>query len=390
MSERSVFYATSNGLIEYNEVDRASLLGFQDSTAVYTAGVDNANTTVRYNWVHDIVPYVNNPTATFGYGIGFRVDDGGEPINIHNNVVSNVGGTGILLKGDDHRVYNNTVLNVGGALGNVGAIIMVDGGQPGDINANSEVYNNIALEITSQWNGAPYVASTSVGTNFTGADGSTELVDPANLDFTPKAGSALIDAGTHLPGYTDGFLGMAPDIGAIEFVALGDMNGNGLVNLGDVAPFIQALVDRAAYDAQMYGVNADITGDIDGSGTFDTGDIEALPALFGGTATARSDTQYTAGQVTDPPWRASSATQLLGEPAVAPNAAADSSSVDEFVLDEFIRDESIHNSALLLGPSARTDRSSPSDKRVTDATSDALLDDGDAVPEQFTSELNAI
>jgi len=46
--------------------------------------------------------------------------------------------------------------------------------------------------------------------------------DPARLyrsddfDFTLAAGSGGIDAGTVLPGVTDGFTGTAPDLGALE------------------------------------------------------------------------------------------------------------------------------------------------------------------------------
>jgi hypothetical protein len=65
----------------------------------------------------------------------------------------------------------------------------------------------------------------------------------------------------------------------VDFI-LGDMDGNGLVNLADVPLFIHALVDRATYDLTYSFVNADAAGDIDGSGTFDLGDT----ALFSGPA----------------------------------------------------------------------------------------------------------
>ncbi len=42
------------------------------------------------------------------------------------------------------------------------------------------------------------------------------LADPDNDDFTPAPGSPAIDSGLHLPGLNDGFLGGAPDIGAVE------------------------------------------------------------------------------------------------------------------------------------------------------------------------------
>ena len=49
-----------------------------------------------------------------------------------------------------------------------------------------------------------------------------ELVDPANFDFRPRAGSVLIDAGVQVTGLdgsdlTAGFVGAAPDIGPYEY-----------------------------------------------------------------------------------------------------------------------------------------------------------------------------
>jgi hypothetical protein len=42
------------------------------------------------------------------------------------------------------------------------------------------------------------------------------LRDPRILDFRPRQGSPLIDAGRQVAGITDGFAGEAPDIGAYE------------------------------------------------------------------------------------------------------------------------------------------------------------------------------
>ena len=73
----------------------------------------------------------------------------------------------------------------------------------------------------------------------------------------------------------------ATDITLEVIVAmLGDLNGDGLVNLDDAGPFMLALTDRSAYDAQYQTVDADILGDMDLSGTFDVGDISALSLLL--------------------------------------------------------------------------------------------------------------
>jgi hypothetical protein len=45
----------------------------------------------------------------------------------------------------------------------------------------------------------------------------TRLYRPEDFDFTLAAGSPAIDAGIVLPGVTDRYTGMAPDLGALEF-----------------------------------------------------------------------------------------------------------------------------------------------------------------------------
>jgi hypothetical protein len=45
----------------------------------------------------------------------------------------------------------------------------------------------------------------------------TRIYRPEDFDFRLVAGAAAIDAGTILPGITDGFAGKAPDLGALEF-----------------------------------------------------------------------------------------------------------------------------------------------------------------------------
>ena len=43
------------------------------------------------------------------------------------------------------------------------------------------------------------------------------LGDPTGGDFAPQPGSALIDRGLFIPGINDGFEGMGPDVGAVEY-----------------------------------------------------------------------------------------------------------------------------------------------------------------------------
>ncbi len=61
---------------------------------------------------------------------------------------------------------------------------------------------------------------------------------------------------------------------------LGDLSGDGMINLGDVPAMMLALTDRAGYDTAYPTVDADIAGDIDNSGSFDLGDLRSFAAMF--------------------------------------------------------------------------------------------------------------
>ena len=76
---------------------------------------------------------------------------------------------------------------------------------------------------------------------------------------------------------------------SLEVLALlGDMDGNNNLTSADMPLFIQAIVARATYDLTYAFVNADVAGDIDGSGIFDLGDLGLFSGLFGGPASAEA------------------------------------------------------------------------------------------------------
>jgi len=63
--------------------------------------------------------------------------------------------------------------------------------------------------------GDPFPEGPNVTHNYRDPD--PQLVNPKSLDFRPAEGSPLIDAGRIIPGFTDKFKGIAPDIGAYEY-----------------------------------------------------------------------------------------------------------------------------------------------------------------------------
>lgn len=63
---------------------------------------------------------------------------------------------------------------------------------------------------------------------------------------------------------------------------LGDMNVDGIVNMGDINPFVQALCDPALYQA-TYHLLSSVHGDINQDGSCDFGDINPFVALLCGS-----------------------------------------------------------------------------------------------------------
>jgi len=67
----------------------------------------------------------------------------------------------------------------------------------------------------------------------------------------------------------------------VEYVILGDMNGDNMVNNADIPAFVLALTDRDVYIA-TYGLDADKRGDFDGDGELNNGDIPGFVARLSG------------------------------------------------------------------------------------------------------------
>ncbi len=83
----------------------------------------------------------------------------------------------------------------------------------------NDVYTT-APGIFTHWMGTPYnsfAAYQGLGQEPNGLSAPPQLVNPAGGDFRPALGSPLIDRGIYVPGISDGYLGAAPDIGALEY-----------------------------------------------------------------------------------------------------------------------------------------------------------------------------
>ncbi len=212
-------YRAQPSIIELNHVYDGGL-ACKDVALIYTGGPTCAGSIVRYNWAHGC-------RTEEGAGLGIRGDDQTRSLTVHHNVVWDCGRDGIIIKGDNNKVHNNTCLYIGtkSRLGNFIAMpVRPEPKKPWrrqypllpEQNRHSAIDNNAARTIVGdQGRRTPFPWPENLSHNYTGEN--PGLVDPANLDFRPKPGSPLIDAGREIPGFTDGFKGKAPDIGAYEF-----------------------------------------------------------------------------------------------------------------------------------------------------------------------------
>jgi hypothetical protein len=225
---RSPFKSTGAGLDaslreqSYNRLNHWGLLQVDDGAGLQVAGDSTQQTIRKHNW------YLRTPMY------GARWD--GKPANSlgtnHHSVAMSMRG-GLQVKGDFQSTYNNTAFNavtdiaqnlkspvVPGLFKN--DIIVVSNSLYGG-NNNSITQNNLADSLAGDRIGDlvkyPLPGTHSYNWNGYVESGKVEdmLVDPGNLDFRPKAGSPMIDAGLVIAGITDGYLGEAPDIGAYEY-----------------------------------------------------------------------------------------------------------------------------------------------------------------------------
>ncbi|MBC8401018.1 MAG: T9SS type A sorting domain-containing protein [Candidatus Marinimicrobia bacterium] len=202
-------------IVEYNDMYDTGYLQ-SDGAIVHLMVGQQPGSETRYNWLHDSPKY------------GIRFDGEGDGNNglIHHNVIWNVRG-GIMIKGYEHMIYNNTAFDNGDK--NDIIIMIAQGGNEGTTTRNnaankiaghrSDTYQNYPVPgiYDHNWNGyetsgdvKDFLISPPSYENF-------EEYNPDEYDFRPRPDSVLIDAGIHVEGITDSYVGNAPDLGAYEY-----------------------------------------------------------------------------------------------------------------------------------------------------------------------------
>jgi hypothetical protein len=151
---------------------------------------------VRYNYIH------HNTTR------GLLVGSGSDSL-AHHNIITGNGTDGINVgfnATSNSHIYNNTIYS------NRNECIEIK-----SESSNVKIKNNLCLD-----NGRNIILNNGtaavIANNLLSTD-STLVVDVKNREFTPRVGSVLIDTGEYISNFSsEKFLGLAPDIGAVEFI----------------------------------------------------------------------------------------------------------------------------------------------------------------------------
>ncbi len=184
--------------IRFNDLSAPGLL-CKDLGVTYQWGINGqdasgARTRIAYNWVHD------NSSADDPLRMGIYLDNWCANFIVDHNVVWNCPTfTGIQINGPslNDLIYNNTLFNCD----NVGTHPYDQWPSP---NPNPAFWTNDVYQ---------YSASNNL---FLATSPQSQLINWTNADFRLKPNAPAINAGVVIPGFTDGYLGGAPDLGAYE------------------------------------------------------------------------------------------------------------------------------------------------------------------------------
>jgi hypothetical protein len=222
--------------IRFNDLSGPGLL-CKDLGVIYVWGINAQGTggpatRIAYNWIHDNNHPVPSPLIYLdNYDLNFVID--------HNVCWNSGGDSGIRINAPaiGHLIYNNTVFNCA----DVGAYTYDC--WP-DSNPDPALWTNDVDQ---------YSASNNL---FLASSPQTQLVNWTNDDFRLMSNAPAIGAGVVIPGFTDGYVGLAPDLGAYEFgsptwnAGVGSQPTLAMINDGGGALTLRASPDAAYY--QLY------------------------------------------------------------------------------------------------------------------------------------------
>ncbi|TCI94337.1 right-handed parallel beta-helix repeat-containing protein [Tenacibaculum sp. M341] len=193
-----IYVSGDNCEVAYNDVSKAQLIN-ADSGVFYTVGNDDLKgTEIHHNWFHDSKP----PSFAGTKAAGIYLDNNSKGYVVHHNVVWNVSWSAYQVNWANWNLdfFHNTIWNAERAS---------DSWVNGYEQKNNRVYNNYS-------NVGDWFTVTGFEMQDNLIDATSPLEDPDALNFMPIDGSAVVDMGRVISGFSKIFKGAAPDIGAYE------------------------------------------------------------------------------------------------------------------------------------------------------------------------------
>jgi hypothetical protein len=186
-----LLFSGNDDTITYNNVYNYGLQT-TDLGGFYAAAYNGRGTVIAYNKFHD--------GMTGGYGgTGIMFDEGCSGFIVYRNITWNVK-SGIRINGNTHnmQIYNNTFDAVTYGMDKDGLV---------------DDWTGVILENNILTKGIEFATTVTLIDNL---NNHMKFVDYANHNYTLTPDAPALDAGMLLPPYTNGYVGKAPDVGALE------------------------------------------------------------------------------------------------------------------------------------------------------------------------------
>ncbi|WP_298535574.1 T9SS type A sorting domain-containing protein [uncultured Algibacter sp.] len=201
-----MYVAGADCEIAYNDVSASQLIN-SDSGIFYTVGNNNLkNGEIHHNWFHDATaPAYSHTPGSPGKAAGIYLDNNSKGYLVHHNVIWNVSWSGYQVNWNNTNLdfFHNTIWNAERAM---------DSWVNGYPQANNKIYNSFSS--TLDWFAGNGPQEFDIQDNLISPTSPFE--DPDNINFMPKAGSAVVDQAQIISGFQKPYKGSAPDIGAYE------------------------------------------------------------------------------------------------------------------------------------------------------------------------------
>jgi hypothetical protein len=190
-----------------NHMYNAGLLS-NDLGMTYTFQADGGGTEIAYNLVHDNFA----PSES----MGIYLDNGAKNFIVHHNIIYNLkAALNLNLPSINNRIYNNTLIGFNESV-NSGAARVADCNATGTKLINNIFAADFSLGFVFDGTACPNGIGIPEFSNNLESDINPLFADSINANFSLNSGSPAINTGRVLSPYTDGYIGSAPDKGALE------------------------------------------------------------------------------------------------------------------------------------------------------------------------------